>query len=170
MNKNIFYIIFVCISCLFSSCRSIAPKYNYTELAKASLRLGIDISYEDNQKLYLEVSKWLGVPYRYGGKGLSGVDCSGFCRAIYRNVYNITLSRSADEQYRNDCKKVSKAKLKEGNLVFFKSSRRSRKANHVGIYLKDGKFIHASTSSGVVVSDLDEYYYKKYWLSGGRVK
>lgn len=168
MSRNI--IIFIIgISFLFCSCKSIAPKYNYTELAKASLKLGVDIDYRDNQKLYLEAAKWLGAPYKYGGRSLSGVDCSGLSRAIYLNVYNISLSRSADEQYRKDCRRVSKRKLKEGDLVFFKGSRRSRKANHVGVYLKEGKFIHASTSSGVIISNLNEYYYKNNWLSGGRI-
>lgn len=66
--------------------------------------------------------------------------------------------------------KISKRQLQEGDLVFFHNGRRKRVANHVGIYLKDGKFVHASTSSGVIVSRLEEPYYRKCWMQGGRVK
>lgn len=65
---------------------------------------------------------------------------------------------------------MSKRKLQEGDLVFFHDGRRKKTANHVGIYLKDGKFIHASSSAGVIVSRLEEPYYRKCWMQGGRVK
>ena len=67
-----------------------------------------------------------------------------------------------------DCHKVSKRNLREGDLVFFHNGRKKRIASHVGIYLKDNKFIHASTSRGVIISSLNEDYYRKHWLSGGR--
>ena len=66
--------------------------------------------------------------------------------------------------------RVRRSKLEEGDLVFFKNARKSRTASHVGIYLKDYKFIHASTSDGVIVSDLREPYYDKTWLAGGRFR
>ena len=65
---------------------------------------------------------------------------------------------------------MSKRNLQEGDLVFFHNGRKKRTATHVGIYLKDNKFIHASTSSGVIVSSLDEAYYRRCWMQGGRVK
>lgn len=67
-----------------------------------------------------------------------------------------------------DCHKVSKRNLREGDLVFFHNGRKKRIASHVGIYLKNNKFIHASTSRGVIISSLNEDYYRKHWLSGGR--
>ncbi len=81
------------------------------------------------------------------------------------------LSRSSAEMLKKDCKKISRSKLKEGDLVFFYTGRgRKRKPNHVGIYLKNGKFIHTSTSKGVMVSNLSEPYYMRTWMCGGRVK
>lgn len=167
-NKTRIFLI-VCSLFLLVSCGTVAPSYNYKELAKASIALGIDIDYDDNHQLYVEASKWIGTPYRYGGNSRAGVDCSGLVCAVYKKVYKKDLKRSADEQYRKDCIHISKRNLREGDLVFFKGSRRSRKASHVGIYLKDGLFIHASTQSGVVIDRLTQDYYERMWLSGGRV-
>lgn len=153
-----------------SSCRTSAPTYNYKELAKAAIKLGIDIDMTDNHHLYVEASKWIGVPYRIGGNTQRGTDCSGMTSQIYKKVYKTKLSRSSDQQKNEDTRRVSKRNLREGDLVFFSSPRSRRKVAHVGIYLKNNKFIHASTSRGVIVSRLSEDYYTKYWMSGGRVK
>lgn len=155
---------------LFSSCRTHKMNYDFRELAEAAVKLEMDIDMKDNHALYVESSKWIGTPYRYGGTTKKGVDCSGFTKAIYKKVYNEKLGRSAEEQRDDDCRRVLKRNLKEGDLVFFHNGRKKRKASHVGIYLKDDKFIHASTSVGVVVSSLKEKYYDKHWLQGGRVK
>jgi lipoprotein Spr len=151
------------------SCRTTTPKVDYRALVKTSVRLGIDIEYKDNQALYTEVSGWLGTPYRTGGSSKSGTDCSGLTSQIYRNVYRIRLPRTSGAQY-NNSNKVSKSDLREGDLVFFTSSRSGKKVAHSGIYLKNGKFIHASSSQGVIISSLNEDYYRKYWKSGGRCK
>lgn len=164
------YFVFLLPVLFMVSCGTVAPNYNYSELAKASLKLGMDIDYDDNHKLYVEAARWIGTPYRYGGNTRAGVDCSGFVYSAYRNVYNMKLKRTADEQYRVNCSRLPKKYLQEGDLVFFKGSKRSRKASHVGIYLKDGKFIHASSRYGVIISRLSEAYYNRMWLSGGRVK
>ena len=150
-----------------SSCRSAAPRLDYKALARASVRLGVDIRLEDNHKLYIEAAEWMGVPYRTGGESKRGADCSGLTCQIYKKVYHTKLSRSTEGQ-KKESSKVAKRNLREGDLVFFTSSRSGRKVAHVGIYLKDGKFIHASTSQGVIVSRLDEPYYTKHWISGGR--
>ncbi|WP_455585799.1 C40 family peptidase [Bacteroides sp.] len=170
MRRNLLYITAM-MGLVFSlsSCRSVAPKLDYKALARASVNLGVDIKLEDNHKLYLEAAEWIGVPYRAGGDSKRGVDCSGLTSHIYRKVYHTKLSRSTDEQ-RKESNKVAKRNLREGDLVFFTSSRSGRKVAHVGIYLKDGKFIHASTSRGVIVSHLNEPYYTKHWISGGRVR
>ena len=153
---------------LLGSCRTPAPTYNYQELARASLRLGIDIDMKDNHALYIESSNWLGVPYRGGGNSKRGIDCSGLTSAIYKKVYRKSLERNSEDQRKKDCRKVKKGKLKEGDLVFFHNGRKKKRATHVGIYLKNRKFIHASTSQGVIISRLDEDYWDKHWLSGGR--
>jgi lipoprotein Spr len=127
----------------------------------------MDIEYRDNQVLYTEISGWIGVPYRSGGSSKSGTDCSGLASQVYRNVYHIRLPRTSDAQY-NNSHKVSKGNLREGNLVFFTSSRSGKRIAHSGIYLKNGKFVHASSSQGVIISSLNEDYYKKHWISGGK--
>lgn len=141
-----------------------------SDLNKLGSKLGLKLTKNNNAKLYSEVCSWIGTPYRYGGTSKSGVDCSGFTGNIYKTVYNITLTRQSSGILTNDCRKVSKANLQEGDLVFFRTDGRvTSTPNHVGIYLKDGKFAHASTSKGVIVSDLSSDYYRKTFLTGGRV-
>lgn len=151
-----------------SSCRSSMPAKDYRALAKAAIRLGVDIGPEDNHKLYLEASRWIGVPYRRGGKSQSGTDCSGLAVNIYSRVYGVSLPRSSTEQIRKGTK-VRKSKLKEGDLLFFSSRKSPKRVAHTGIYLKNGKFIHASSSKGVIVSSLNETYYQKHWMSARRI-
>lgn len=166
--KNLYYIFTLLLPLILGSCRTVTPSYDYRELAKASLRLGIDIDLEDNHVLYIESARWLGVPYRTGGISFQGVDCSGLTANIYQKVYRKKLERSSDDQRKKDCRKVKKEKLREGDLVFFHNGRRKKKATHVGIYLKNRKFLHASTRQGVMISSLDEEYWDKHWLGGGR--
>ena len=81
-----------------SSCRSVAPRLDYKALARASVRLGMDINLEDNHKLYLEASEWIGTPYRAGGDNKRGTDCSGLTCQLYKKVYHTKLPRSTDTQ------------------------------------------------------------------------
>ena len=154
---------------ILSSCRTSAPRLDYQALARASILLGVDINMEDNHKLYLESAEWIGVPYRGGGDSKRGTDCSGLTYQIYRKVYRMQVPRNS-EDLRKESTKVAKRNLREGDLVFFSSSRSKKKVAHVGIYLKSGKFIHSSTSRGVIVSRLNEDYYLRHWISGGRIR
>ena len=156
-----FKLIFILTGLIFilSSCRTSAPRLDYQALARASILLGVDINMEDNHKLYLESAEWIGVPYRGGGDSKRGTDCSGLTYQIYRKVYRTQVPRNTE-----DLRKEST------DLVFFSSSRSRKKVAHVGIYLKNGKFIHASTSKGVIVSRLSEDYYTRHWISGGRIR
>ncbi len=133
---------------------------------------GVRITPNDNIFLYNEGARWLGVPHKLGGMTKRGVDCSGFVTLVYREIYGKQLARTSADMLKHDCKKVSRRKLKEGDLVFFKTGRGGKrgKPDHVGIYLKNGRFIHASSSKGVIVSSLSEPYYARTWLTGGRVK
>lgn len=149
--------------------------YDPKEVAKLSDRLGIELKNTDkdddkNMPLYAEVALWLRIPYRYGGLSRKGVDCSGFAHLVYKKVYKETIPRSTSDLSKMKMHKVSKGGLKAGDLVFFATSKSHGRINHVGIYLKDGKFVHASTSRGVIVSELTEGYYKRTWKKGGRVK
>lgn len=132
---------------------------------------GVRLTPDDNIFLYNEGAKWLGTPHRMGGSTRRGVDCSGFVAIVYREIYGKQLARSSADMLKYNCRKVSRSQLKEGDLVFFRTGSGKRKVpNHVGIYLKNGRFIHTSTSGGVRVSSLSEPYYVRTWISGGRVK
>ncbi|MBP5420395.1 MAG: C40 family peptidase [Bacteroidales bacterium] len=140
-------------------------------LSGISKKLGVQVTSSDNQKLYSEAASWVGAPYKYGGTSRSGVDCSGFTYLMYKSVYGKTISRQSGEILSKDCNKIKKSDLRAGDLVFFRTDgKRSSTPNHVGIYLKSNKFIHASSSKGVVVSDLTTDYYVKNWIAGGRVR
>ena len=135
-----------------------------------SRKLGIQITKKDNIKLYRQAAAWMGVRYRLGGTSKSGVDCSGFAGAIYIDVYGNKLLRSVDDIYQNDVKRIRRGRLREGDLVFFRTDdKRKKRPNHVGVYLKNGKFVHASTSKGVEINSLDNVYYRKAFVKGGRV-
>ncbi len=164
-----FIYLLVGLAAIFSSCRTSAPRLDYQALARASILLGVDVNLEDNHKLYLEAADWIGVPYRGGGDSKRGTDCSGLVYQVYRKVYRTQVPRNT-EDLKKESDKVAKRNLREGDLVFFTSSRSKKKVAHVGIYLKNGKFIHSSTSKGVIVSNLNESYYTKHWISGGRIR
>lgn len=170
MKRHLIYMV-ACIGLMvnLSSCRTSAPRLDYKALARASVRLGMDIGVEDNHKLYLESAQWIGVPYRIGNDSRRGTDCSGLTGQIYKKVYHTRLERSTEGQKKTSTK-VSRRNLREGDLVFFSSRKSGRKVAHVGIYLKNDKFIHASTSQGVIVSSLNEPYYRTHWISGGRIR
>lgn len=129
--------------------------------------LGLAHSDGDNTALYEAINSWLGVPYKYGGTDRDGIDCSAFVGIIVKQVYGVSLNRSANDMLRN-VTLISKSKLREGDLVFFKNSK--DKVSHVGIYLKDGLFAHSSTSNGVSVSSLENSYWQKHFFKGGRIK
>ena len=130
-------------------------------------KLGFELAKGFNESLVKEVIGWLGTPYQYGGESKSGTDCSGFIQQVYKTVYGINTSRSANDIYL-DCTKIKRETLKQGELVFFKIN--TEKIGHVGIFLQDPYFIHASSSKGVMVSSLELDYWTKYFISGGKLK
>jgi len=133
--------------------------------------LGLEYDRNDNFKLYKEAASWMGVPHVEGGTSRSGTDCSYLVQYIYMAVYDILLERNSENILKINCKKISKNNLREGDLVFFKTTNKNQaKVNHVGIYLKDHKFVHASSSRGVMVSNLDDDYWVRTWVCGGRVR
>lgn len=157
----------ILVSC--SSTRHLEKKQN-GQVYKA---LGLQKDRNDNFALYKESAYWLNVPHREGGLSLNGIDCSGLVYNIYKKVYNKILERNSEKIFQKNCSRISQGRLREGDLVFFNSgSGRNTRSNinHVGIYLKENKFLHTSTSRGVMVSNLDEPYYRKIWVSAGRVK
>lgn len=117
--------------------------------------------------LFDAVGEWLGTPYRYGGKSKRGTCCSGFVAALYDELYDLNITGSSRDQWTR-VNRVKKSQLKEGDLVFFNI--RSRSISHVGIYLGSNKFAHASVSRGVIISDLDDAYWARYYFGGGRLR
>lgn len=128
----------------------------------------LDVETDDiaDSALFSFIDAWWGTPYRYGGDSRSGIDCSAFVQALYAMVFGIaSLPRTAQEQY-EDCKKIRHiSRLKEGDLVFFRIH--SRRITHVGVYLENDRFVHASFSSGVMISDLRDPYWMRYYAGGG---
>lgn len=130
------------------------------------IKLKIDTANVE-KKLLAEIYSWVGTPYKYAGHSRSGTDCSGFTMEVYLAVYGIRLNRSASGQVANT-EKIKKADLQLGDLIFFNT--RGNRISHVGIYIGDNKFAHASSKRGVVIDDLDENYYTRNYVQSGRVK
>jgi lipoprotein Spr len=139
----------------------------YTLRKKYASILGISPVKISNYPLYQFIDRWYGTPYCIGGCDAKGIDCSGFAQKLYRDVYKTDLVRTALQQFRN-CKRFKNtAEAIEGDLVFF--SIHSKNITHVGIYLANNHFVHASTSGGVMISSLREEYWSKYYSGCGRV-
>jgi lipoprotein Spr len=131
-------------------------------------RYSLDINTCRNPELYLEVYRWYRTCYRYGGSGGKGIDCSGFTNMLYEKIYGIKIPRASYLIY-DICQPLGKREEKrEGDFVFFKI--RKKRVSHVGVYLANNKFAHATTQAGVIISDLDEPYYRKYFFKAGRLK
>lgn len=143
-----------------------------TKIAAIEKKIGLPLPNDSTiLSLYSEAVAWLKTPYRRGGTSPKGMDCSGLTSTIYKNVFGIKLQRSSRAMSARDVKDLSKDDLQPGDLVFFgTSSRKGKRINHVGIFLGDRRFIHASCSNGVIISSLDEAYYRRTWIKGGRVK
>jgi lipoprotein Spr len=144
-----------------------ADKEEQESLAKDYLSqiMGVAVSATSNMKLFHFVYDWIGTPYRFGGSSRKGIDCSAFTKQLYSDVFNLTIRRSSRDIF-SMVNPVGKDDLKEGDLVFFKIH--SRSISHIGIYLGNNRFAHAS-SRGVAISSLDDAYYSRYFYKGGRL-
>jgi lipoprotein Spr/probable lipoprotein NlpC len=157
----------VIIAMLGTSCFSTQPVSKNEFYAIYSQKLGVKLNGNEDLNLLESMVSWKGTPYRYGGNTKKGTDCSGFVTSVYKEVYGKQLQRSSKDIVK-DVKYISKNEMKAGDILFFKINGKS--ISHVGIYIADNKFIHASTKSGVVVNDLSQEYYQKAFYKAGRVK
>jgi cell wall-associated NlpC family hydrolase len=107
----------------------------------------------------------MGTPYLFGGISTSGIDCSALIQTIFSSALNMTLPRTTEEQIRLGWR-VRRNQLDVGDLVFFRPDGRGR---HAGIVLSEREFLHASTSQGVMISHLDEPYWRQWYHTGRRV-
>lgn len=119
--------------------------------------------------MLMEVIKYLNTPYKFGGNSLNGIDCSAFTQNVYQSSWMLTLNRSAREQYQQGVVINERSDLIFGDLVFF-NTRKRVKPGHVGIYIGDNLFAHASSKSGVTISSLDHDYYNKRYMGARRIE
>jgi len=144
---------------------STADTQKIKELSKICSELGLPENETANYDLLAFTLDWRGTPYCYGGSTKKGTDCSGFTSRVYKQIYKKDIPRVSNEIYTNSMP-IKKHALYEGDLVFFATSGGSR-ISHVGVYLWDGYFAHASSSKGVMISNLRQGYYQRTFVSGG---
>jgi cell wall-associated NlpC family hydrolase len=136
-----------------------------------SKKLEVDKDEIINGKLYKFIKEWEGTKYVYGGETKQGIDCSALMQHLYKEVYDCTLPRTAEQMgldKRFYLFKMTK-NLKEGDLVFFRITD-EKIISHVGIYLKNNKFFNANLAGGASISDLKSDYWRKFYVVSGRLK
>lgn len=132
---------------------------------KYAIMMDMPVEQLNNLPLLQQIDRWWGTKYCMGGNDENCIDCSAFTQTILQAVYGINVPRTAREQY-DFSTHISNTEIKEGDLVFFKSG---RTITHVGLYVSNYKFVHAATSGGVMLSDLNDNYWGKKFAGAGRV-
>lgn len=167
-----FLFIFTLVLCSFHACKTkkrpvVKRPLTEREITKpTSSSSKTKVIKAENEALNKAINFWLGTPHKGGGCNKSGIDCSCLVMSIYKEVYGIDLYRSSIDIQKNVFF-VSKSQLKEGDILFFKTTSADR-VTHVGIYLKNDEFVHTSTSKGVIISNLNEAYYQRTFFKAGR--
>ena len=148
---------------LVSGCAVHKPNTQYAAPQVYALNSTYDARDKDNaQQLRQQYAKWAGTPYHYGGNSKRGIDCSAFMMRLFEESFRKPLPRTTAQQVKLGAL-VSKQRLKVGDLVFFRTSRKQR---HVGVFVGQDTFIHASVSKGVTTSKLtNPYWHARYWQS-----
>ena len=167
MNRKALYctrIIFLLVlsAIILSSCGSRKPISNTKAAGMADA-----MSKLKSKDLYRFITDWAGVKYRLGGLDKRGIDCSGFALLLQKDIYQISLPRRSRDQA-EAIKEKKLAQLKEGDLIFFSFG--GGEVDHVGVYLNNDYFVHASTSRGVIVDDLRIPVYQKAFVKAGTAK
>lgn len=151
----------------FSSAKSstvpVAPKKKNSEAKNAETA---EPESFEQQKMMDAILAWLGTPYELGGETKSGIDCSAFSKEIFKTSAGISLPRTTEQQMKLGTS-VTQENLKFGDLIFFNTT--GQNPSHVGIYIGDEMFAHASVSFGVTLSSLYSSYYKKRYTESRRI-
>ncbi|MEO6549460.1 MAG: NlpC/P60 family protein [Ferruginibacter sp.] len=132
---------------------------------KYATMMNTEVENITNFSLYNFIDKWWATRYQYGGKDSTGIDCSAFTGRLLSEVYGLNVPRIAKDQYKT-CEKLAIGELVEGDLVFFNTR---GGVSHVGLYLGNNYFVHCSVHDGVTISSLEEEYYNRKFIAGGRV-
>jgi len=156
MKKLLLFILLVSVFAGISSCKSYNENVS-THHKKSS---------SDYTKLEQAYKKYKGVKYRYGGTTSLGFDCSGFVQRVYAETFHINIPRTTRAMMKTG-KKIGKGSLKIGDLVFFHPT---RKYYHVGIYMGNGIFMHASSSRGITKSKMNLKYWQRSYVTARRIK
>lgn len=149
------------------------PQFDISEIMKryGSVNSENSLSLEQithRERMIMEIIKYMNTPYKFGGNSMKGIDCSAFTQTVFRDATSIALNRSAREQFTQGETITDKSELKFGDLVFFNTRRRVR-PGHVGIYIGDNLFAHASTKLGVTISSLNHNYYSARYMGARRL-
>ena len=160
------------VSLLLSGCVSVrpAPRYTTAKTQQTSVVRELETRQRGgDQRLRRIVGKYIGIPYKWGGTTRSGMDCSAFTRAAFRETYGIELPRTSKQMYQLGRFLPNRQELRPGDLVFFKDTFAGAGISHVGVYLGDGEFAHASSSKGVTITPLNNPYFTKRYAGGRRI-
>lgn len=161
-TKHSFWLILV-LSLMLTACGS--RKYTVKSDTKAA-KAADAMSNLKSKQLYKFITDWTGVKYRFGGLDKNGIDCSGLALLLQKEIYGVTLPRISRDQA-NFARKKNINNLEEGDLVFFAFG--GGNVDHVGVYLNNGFFVHASTNRGVIVDDLNLPAYQRALVKTGSV-
>ena len=160
-----------------NACGTIAPAPRYTSADRRTTQGVMDdlrdrdraFRHADRSKLLRVVDSYLGVPYKWGGTTRAGMDCSALTRAVYRETFGVELPRTSRQMYELGRPVNQIKKLKAGDLVFFRISDSGPGVSHVGIFVGDGRFAHASSSRGGVIDNLSSSYFESKYAGARRI-
>lgn len=156
MFKKCLKFIFLLLILILQGCSS---KYDSIDYKTINNNPSNSLDYNKiYNNLLTQYKNWEGVRYKYGGYSKKGIDCSAFVQKTFKERLNFNLPRTTTQQLEKG-EEIEENQLTTGDLIFFKTG---FKTNHVGIYLKDGEFLHVSTKKGVIISKLDNPYYSKH--------
>ncbi|MFI5154112.1 MAG: C40 family peptidase [Chitinophagales bacterium] len=135
---------------------------------KYAILLNCSVEELTNDRLLSFIDEWQGVKYKYGGTAKDGIDCSAFANLLMSTVYHLDgLPRTSSDLY-NQSTRIKKSELREGDLVFFHTYGKVKSVTHVGVYLRNSKFVHSSVT-GVQVTDMQDDYFSINYVGSGRV-
>jgi len=166
-NQNITVYKLLCISLLLFILASCSSRKNASRSDTNAAKAANAMASLKNKQLYKFITEWTGVKYRNGGLTKKGIDCSGFALLLEKDVYGKSLPRRSRDQA-DAIKSQTSGRLKEGDLIFFSFG--GKEVDHVGIYLTDEYFVHASTNRGVVVDNIKIPAYQNSFVKAGSIK